>query len=108
MSIEYYFILLVILGGSQTIMARRLDEKITIGKFSYSRADRIASGTYSSVYRGSLDNVKEVCIKKFVEEKTHIDIHRLWKADDHPNIVRYCMVLFNIITAKIKNYFISL
>ena len=91
------------------MMARRLDEKITFGKFSYSRADRIGSGRHSlAVYRGSLDNVKEVCIKKFVEEKTHIDIQCLWKADDHPNIVRYCMVLFNIITAKIKNYFISL
>ena len=76
-------------------MAGRVDEKITIGKFTYSRADRIASGMYSSVYRGTFEGAKDIAIKKMLEEKTRIERHRLRKADDHPNIVRYCMVLFN-------------
>ena len=49
-------------------MAGRVDEKITIGKFTYSRADRIASGMYSSVYRGTLEGAKDIAIKKMLEE----------------------------------------
>ena len=72
-------------------MARQGVEKITIGKLSFQRTvvDRIGVGTFSSVYRGSFEDVKEAAIKRVQKDRTHLDVHRWGKADDHPNVVRY-------------------
>jgi hypothetical protein len=60
-----------------------------IGKLCFNREDFLGRGRYGTVFRGTLEGVLNVAIKRVEKRFTQVESHFLLKADGHPNVIRY-------------------
>ena len=67
-------------------MSRQLKR---IGKLSFYKDERIGFGNFSSVFKGKFEDIKDVAVKRLLQDKSRVNAMLLTEASDHPNIVQY-------------------